>query len=216
MSLPEKVISAILHPVKWFATQKVEELATTIAIRRVVFREIVRLHVEQYLQQGGSDLGLDADRARGVQEKIIEQLQTSFDWTKVNPEDQNVRTEIAKAVTMAVLSTSVWVTLKMLRAKEPFDAKHSVVLEYRDGFGSTHHSTTYVAAIQKYFLFFKPFAFSVLSPGARTPVVSARLTPDVSAMVDERLKDEKVELLYFSVTPNPPDPFSAFIEPKAE
>jgi hypothetical protein len=212
----EKIITAILHPITWIATQRIEELGVKLATRRAVFREMVRLHVEQYLQQGGSDVGLDVDRARGVREKVIDQLQHRFDWANVDPEDQIVRSEIAKAVTMAVVPASVWVMLRELRGKEPFDPKHSVMVEYRDGKGSTHHSSTYVAAIQKNFLFFKPFAFGGPSSPTDRPVVSGRLTSEVSTMVDERLKDERVELLRFHISPNAPDPFTMFGRPEAE
>src|SRR2546430_2056435 len=105
VSLTESAISAVLHPIKWFATQKVTDLAETIAIRRAVFREIVRLHVEQYVQQSGSDR-LDPDRARGVWERVIADLQNQFDWSKDEAESERVRTEIKKAVTKAVIPMS--------------------------------------------------------------------------------------------------------------
>jgi hypothetical protein len=210
MSIGENVLSAILHPIKWFANRKVEELGNTIAVRRAVFREIVRLHFDRYVHESG-DEKLDPDRARGLREKVIEQEQIRFDWANSDPEQENVRSTIAKAVTMAAVPAPIWVALKELRAREPFDPSQCFVLEYRDQKGSTHHSTTFVAGLQKHFLFHKPFVFSPPSTSSiGAPLVAASIHHEVSKMIDERLKDEPAGVSRFEQTPGMPDLFRAF------
>jgi hypothetical protein len=164
------------------------------------------LNLERYVQEGRE--ALDPDRARGLAEKIIEELQNHFDWLKTTPEDQIVRSEIASAVTMAVIPTSVWVQLRELREREPFDPNLSLALSYRDGRGTEHHATTVVTMLQRSFIFFKPFAFFTPTPGSAS--VLARLSPEVSAMLDARLKSEHVEVLQFDLAPGFPSPSALF------
>lgn len=209
MSGKEDLLSIILHPIKWFATHKVDELAKTIAIRQIIFREIIRLHFQHYLRNDSGGGKLDPDRSRGLSEKVIEDLQNHFDWTKINPEDQSVRTEIAKAVTMAIVPISVWISLRELRATEPFNPNQYVTLSYQDSHGSTHHSINLIVEIQKEFLFFKPFAFFCPSAGSDISIM-ARLTPDISTMVDARLKNENASVLQFQLTTSQVDPLIAF------
>lgn len=201
----QDLFSALLYPIKWFAAQKVDELANTIAVRRAIFRELVRLRFDEYVHAGDIGDNLDVDRARGLAERVIGQLLPQFDWTEASPEDQPVRTAVAKAVMMAVVPTQVWLLLRELRQREPFDAGQQVAMVYRDGTGSTHHTTNLIAAIQGRFLFLKPFAFISSAPTSHVPAVLARLSPEVSALVDERLKGEHLELLQFEISPGPRD-----------
>lgn len=215
MSLAENIMSGILHPITWFANRKVTELATTMTVRKAIFREIIRLHFDWYTHTSAADK-LDSDRARGLAAKVAEQLEPQFDWSTVNPEGQDVREEVAKAVTMAVVPTDTWVTIRELSDRDSFNPSHFVVLSFRDGTGTTHYSTVRVAAIQDHFLFIKPFVF--LGPETREgpSAIVARVSPRVSAMAKARLGPEQVELLKFQLSATSPDPRSAFNDARPE
>jgi hypothetical protein len=210
MSTLEYVLSTVLHPIKWFANRRVDDLANTIAIRRAILREMVRLSFQRYVHELVCEK-LDSDRERGLRERVIEKLQQRFDWAIHDPEQENMRSEIAKAVTLAVVDSSVWLALSELRSREPFNSEQSFVLEYRDKNGTTHHSTTDLPRLQQYFLFFKPFTFAA-TPGALhvVPQMSASISHEVSGMIDERIADEPFKILRFELRQGPVDPFATF------
>jgi hypothetical protein len=200
----EPTISLVLHPIKWFAARRVEELATTAAVRQAVFREIVKQHVYRYSHDTGVSKKLDADKAAGIAQRVITTLQPTFDWTTTDPESDTVRASIAKAVTKAAVPLSVWVALQQLQAREPVDPALGFTLSYRNA-GEDIHNGGHVAMLQQDFLFFKPFIFSNPTIGASTTRLEARLTAEVKSMVDDRLKDESIENVQFTFG----SPFSA-------
>ena len=187
---------AILHPVQWLALRRADELAATIAVRQAILREIVRLHVERYVRHGHLEERVDRDRAIALAAQVIQQLQPRFNWANTNPEDQAVRTEIAKAVTMTVVPLPVWIALRELRAAEPVDPQLHMTLSYRAGGVGANHWTSQVAAIQKHFPFFEVFDFT--TPVLGSPAL-ARVAPEMSRMADERLKSERVDLVRFGL-----------------
>ncbi|MDB5290096.1 MAG: hypothetical protein JWL69_1337 [Phycisphaerales bacterium] len=203
MPLLETITAAALSPLKWLAMRKVDELATTIAVRQAVVREMVRLHFQRYVRDGDYGEKLDPDRAAGLAEKVIREVQNCYDWSTHDPEDPEIRSEIARAVTMAAIPLSVWVALQQLRKNEPFDSGHSLTLVYRDATGAVHHSGGPVAGLQRHFLFIKPFIFVTPATASVGDGVLARLEPEVGAMVETRLRGESIDLLKFVLSSGP-------------
>lgn len=196
-SLLEKILWPVWKAIEHVAKQRVDEIATSLAVRAAIIREQIRLRFEEYVHAHK----LDSDRALGFQQRVCSELLRKLDLAKVDPEDENIRSEVAKAVTLMAVDLSVWVTLRELISKEPFNPCLFVTVEYRDSKGSTHHASRLIASIQEDFLFFQPFAFHDVGVG--------RVGPELKALIEERLKDEKIEITVCQVGAGIGVPFAA-------
>lgn len=187
-SFLEKLLSPVYKIIESAAKRKVDEIATTLAVRRAVLRELVRMRFEAYVLTSK----LDCDRALGLSQRVIDELQDKFDLLKSNPETGEVRSEIARAVTIKAVKLSTWVEVKELDRRHEFDLRHYIVVNFRDKSGSVHHSSSAIWNVQDEFLFHKPLA---ILNGSR-----AKVTQEAISMADDVLKREVVEVLSSDIT----------------
>jgi hypothetical protein len=106
---------------------------------------------------------------------------------KADPEANELRSEIGRAVVLKAIKTQIWVEIRELVRQGEFDPKHYISVVFRDKTGSTHHSSNLIAYLQNDFLFHNPFAF--LDTGR------ARVSQEVREMAETALKGEEIEII---------------------
>jgi hypothetical protein len=180
--LVEKLASPFSKLIEQAAKRKVDELATTLAVRQSVLREIVRLHFDMYVRCGK----LDHDRAIGLSQRVFQDLQPKFDLVKIDPESEQIRAAVQRSVTIKALNLDRWVQLNALKQVGEFNPNNAITVDFRDANGNSHHSSSLIFGLQQDFLFHAPL--SILDPRR------AKVAGEVSDMVDERLKGEPVEV----------------------
>jgi hypothetical protein len=190
-SLVEKLATPFYAIVERAAKRKVEEIAVQYAVKQAILRELIRLRFEAYVLAGK----LDPDRALGLGQRVIDELLGKLDLQKADPEANEVRSEIGRAVVIKAINTPIWVVMKELVRRDGFDPKHFISVDFRDKTGNAHHSSNLIAYLQNEFLFHKPFAF--LDAGR------AKVSQEVRGMAEAALKGEEIELISCTIQEMP-------------
>jgi hypothetical protein len=177
------VWSVIERTASWVLGQKVDELASTVAVRRAILRSLIRLDFDAYVRSGI----LDGDRAIGLAHKSFEELQGRIDLKTTDPESESVRDLIHRTTTLRAVSLGTWICLQELRRRTTFDPNQTIVIVFRDRSGSTHHTANLIVGLQSQFLFHRPIV--LLSHQ------EAKIGDDVASMAEERISGEPVEIL---------------------
>lgn len=196
-------IAAALHSIfSLFVKPKIDGLAETAAIRRSSFRAIVRFRADDYARKGH----LEEDAARGMAQRVIEELEPSLDFSKLEADSKEIRDRIERAVTLNAVPLSTWVIVSELSKVGKFDARIPANFEFRDCRGTVHSGQARPFALQEHFLFQKPFIFTP-PPGGHGLPPDAYVTTDASSMAEERLKQDKIKVTRFEVSENSGDGF---------
>ena len=96
--------------VSWAAAKKVDELASTIAVRQAVLRELVRLQFDLYV----AHRKLGEDRAMGLRQMVIDELLKGVDLSAIDPESEEMRHAVTRHVALKAVALEKWVQLHEL------------------------------------------------------------------------------------------------------
>lgn len=185
------LVGKVLRP---FAAKRVDAIASTIAVRRAVLRELVRLSADRYVREKH----FDADKSAGICARVSAKLISDLDLSAHDPEAAEVRARIADMVTAAVVSRDTWAALKAI-GTEAIPLNATFYLKYRDGDGSLHVWTRTISMLQEQFLFHKPFVCIAEADTSVAPKL--RVSPDARALADAALADGKIEVLEAKLIP---------------